>query len=84
MRAEPWIGPTVESQIDELAAQGRRVVFIAPIGFLSDHAEILYDVDIQFREYALAKGIELRRSESLNGSSLLIEALAALAREHLE
>ena len=84
MRAEPWIGPTVESQIDELAAQGRRAVFIAPIGFLSDHAEILYDVDIQFREHALAKGIELRRSESLNDSPLLIEALATLAREQLE
>ena len=84
MTAEPWIGPTVESQIDELATQGRRAVFIAPIGFLSDHAEILYDVDIQFREYALAKGVELRRSESLNDSPLLIETLAALAREHLE
>ena len=84
MTAEPWIGPTVESQIDELAVQGRRAIFIAPIGFLSDHAEILYDIDVQFREYALAKGIELHRSESLNDSPLLIEALAALAREHLE
>ena len=84
MTAEPWIGPTVESQIDELAAKGCRVVFIAPIGFVSDHAEILYDIDIQFREYARAKGMKLRRSESLNDSPLLIETLAALVQEQLE
>lgn len=80
MTAEPWIGPTVESQIDDLAAEGHRAVFLAPIGFLSDHAEILYDIDVQFREYARAKGMALRRSESLNDSPLLIEALASLAR----
>jgi len=80
MTAEPWIGPTVESQIDELAAQGHRAVFIAPIGFLCDHAEILYDIDVQFHDYARAKGIELGRSESLNDSPLLIEALASLAQ----
>lgn len=78
MTREPWIGPTVESQIDELAAQKHRTVFIAPVGFLCDHAEILYDIDIQFREYARSKGMELRRSESLNDSGLLTEALAAL------
>lgn len=82
MTAEPWIGPTVESQIDELAAQGYGNVFLAPIGFLCDHAEILYDIDIQFRNYARAKGMELRRSESLNDSPLLIEALASLAESH--
>ena len=84
MTAEPWIGPTVESQIDKLAAKGCRVVFIAPIGFVSDHAEILYDIDIQFREYARAKGMKLCRSESLNDSPLLIETLAALVQEQLE
>ena len=84
MTAEPWIGPTVESQIDELAAKGCRVVFIAPIGFVSDHAEILYDIDIQFREYARTKAMKLRRSESLNDSPLLIETLAELVQEQLE
>jgi len=77
----PWIGPTVESQIDELAALGHRRVFIAPIGFLCDNAEILYDVDIRFRECARARGMELDRAESLNDSPLLIEALATLAFE---
>ncbi len=80
MTAEPWIGPTVESQMDELAEAGHRAVLIGPIGFLCDHAEILYDIDIQFRDYARARGMELRRSESLNDSPLLIEALASLAR----
>ena len=83
MTPEPWIGPTVESQIDELAALGRRRVFIAPVGFLCDNAEILYDVDIRFREYAQARGMELDRAESLNDSPLLVEALASLALEEL-
>ena len=83
MTPGPWIGPTVESQIDELAALGRRRVFIAPIGFLCDNAEILYDVDIRFREYAQARGMELDRAESLNDSPLLIEALVSLALEEL-
>ena len=56
MSAEPWIGPTVESQLDELAAQGYPAVLIGPIGFLCDHAEILYDIDVQFRGYAQARG----------------------------
>lgn len=81
MTPEPWIGPTVESKIDELAAQGCRAVYVAPVGFLCDHAEILYDIDIQFRDYARSKGMELRRSESLNDSPLLIDALASLAEE---
>ena len=78
MTPEPWLGPTVQSQIDELAAEGHRSVFIGPISFLCDHAEIFYDIDILFRDYARGKGMELRRSESLNDSPLLIEALASL------
>lgn len=85
MTQEPWIGPTVENEIDEIALQGHRAVFVAPIGFLCDHAEILYDIDIQFRQYARGKGLELQRSESLNDSPLLTEALASLAlRANLE
>ncbi len=78
MTAEPWIGPTVESQIDELAAAGHRHVLIAPIGFVSDHVEILYDVDVVFRNYAKAKGVKAWRSESLNDSPLFITALASI------
>lgn len=78
MTAEPWIGPTVESQIDCLAAAGYCDVLLAPIGFVSDHVEILYDIDIMFRDYAKSKGIMLRRSESLNDSPLFIRTLASI------
>ncbi len=84
MTAEPWIWPTVESQIDRLAAAGHRDVLLAPIGFVSDHVEILYDIDIMFREYAKTKGIVLRRSESLNDSPLFIQALASIVTERIE
>jgi ferrochelatase len=79
MTEEKWLGPTVESVLDR--SSGR--VVLAPIGFVCDHVEILYDVDILFREYAAARGIELVRPESLNDSPRFIEALAAVAREKL-
>jgi ferrochelatase len=79
MTAEPWIGPTVESQIDLLAAAGHRHVLLVPVSFVSDHVEVLYDVDIAFREYGQAKGVTVWRSESLNDSRLLIQALARIA-----
>lgn len=79
----PWIGPTVEETLDSAAAQGTKTVVLQPIGFLCDHVEILYDVDIAFREYAAGKGIRLERPESLNGSPTLARAIADLARKGL-
>ncbi len=79
MTAEPWIGPTVECQIDLLAAAGHRHVLLVPISFVCDHVEVLYDVDITFRDYGRAKGVTVWRSESLNDSPLLIQALAGIA-----
>jgi ferrochelatase len=79
----PWIGPTVEETLDSLAAQGVETVLLQPIGFLCDHVEILYDVDIAFREYARGKGIRLERPESLNASATLAKAVADLARGSL-
>jgi len=81
MTSEPWIGPTVESLIDRKAAQGRRHLLLAPVGFVCDHVEILYDIDVVFREYGKARGVTVHRSESLNDSSLFIEALAAIVTE---
>ena len=78
MTADPWIGPTVESQIDQLAADGDRHVLIAPIGFVSDHVEILYDIDVLFHDYGKARGVAVRRSESLNDSAKFAAALARL------
>lgn len=75
---EPWLGPTVEEVLDELSLLGTRELLLAPIGFVSDHVEILYDVDILFKEMARARGIDLIRTESLNTSLLFIETLASL------
>jgi len=83
MTAEPWIGPTVESTIDDLAAQGHRHVLIAPVGFVSDHVEILYDIDVVFREYGRTKGVTVWRSESLNSSPPFIAALASLVKSRI-
>jgi ferrochelatase len=79
----PWIGPTVESTLDAIAAAGVRTLILQPIGFLCDHVEILYDVDILFRQYALKLGIRLERPESLNASHTLARAVADLARQGL-
>jgi ferrochelatase len=78
-----WLGPTVESVLDRYAAEGVRDVVLAPIGFVSDHVEILYDVDILFRNYARERGIRLRRPESLNASPAFIAALAEVAKQRL-
>ena len=79
-----WLGPTVESTLDRYAEQGVKEVVLHPIGFVSDHIEILYDVDILFHGYAAEREIRLVRPESLNDSPTFIAALAAVAREKLE
>jgi ferrochelatase len=79
----PWIGPTVEETLDSIAAEGIKTVLLQPIGFLCDHVEILYDVDIAFREYGAKLGIRLERPESLNGSPSLAKAIADLATSGL-
>ena len=79
----PWIGPTVEETLDSIAAEGVKTVLLQPIGFLCDHVEILYDVDIAFREYAKNLGIRLERPESLNASVTLARAIADLAAQGL-
>jgi ferrochelatase len=79
----PWIGPSVEETLDRLAGEGVKAIILQPIGFLCDHVEILYDVDIFFREYAATKQIRLERPESLNTSETLAKAIADLARDGL-
>ena len=80
MSGGDWLGPTVESCLDRYAAQGVREVVIAPIGFVCDHVEILYDIDVLFRGYAAARGIALTRPESLNGSATFTAALAEVVK----
>jgi ferrochelatase len=83
MSGGPWIGPTVEDTLKALREAGHTAVMILPIGFLCDHVEILYDIDIGFREYGRSIGLEIARPESLNASPLLTDALADLARQGL-
>jgi ferrochelatase len=71
----PWIGPAVEDTLKALKEQGEIGVVMQPVGFLCDHVEILYDIDIAFRETAAELGLKLWRAESLNASPLLVEAL---------
>ena len=83
MSGGPWLGPTVESAILEFKKQGHKGVVISPIGFVCDHVEILYDIDIAFRQFATDEGMKLWRPESLNDSPTFIAALAKLASSRL-
>jgi ferrochelatase len=80
MTGDGWLGPTVESVLDGYATAGVRHVIVQPVGFVCDHVEILYDVDVMFRAYAEKRGMMLVRPESLNGSETFARALAAVAR----
>ena len=75
----PWIGPTVEETLKALAAEGHKGVVLQPVGFLCDHVEILYDIDVAFRQTARELGMRLWRAESLNDSPTLIRAVAEVA-----
>jgi protoporphyrin/coproporphyrin ferrochelatase len=83
MTSEPWLGPTVEARLDAYAAEGVHEVVVDPIGFVCDHVEILFDIDILFKEYAAERGIALSRPESLNDSPVFTRALAEVARRCL-
>jgi ferrochelatase len=83
MSGGAWLGPTVEDAILQLKAKGYGGVFIQPIGFLCDHVEVLYDVDIMFCEFAEKNAMRLWRAESLNDSPTLIAALAQVARSRM-
>ena len=83
MSGGSWLGPTVEDTISSLKAQRHTGVFIQPIGFLCDHVEVLYDIDIGFREFAQKQGMRLWRAESLNESAALIAALADIVRSRV-
>jgi ferrochelatase len=76
----PWLGPTVQDTITRLKQSGHDQVFVQPIGFLCDHVEVLYDIDIAFKEFAEKKGMRLWRAASLNDSPGLTSALAQIVR----
>lgn len=75
-RAGPWLGPPAEQEIERLADEGERGLLVVPFGFVSDNLEILYDVDLEFREIAERRGLALARTDSPNESAGLVDALA--------
>ncbi|MGH8067597.1 MAG: ferrochelatase [Candidatus Entotheonellia bacterium] len=81
--AEPWLGPTLDEVFARAAAQNRRSLLLVPIGFVCDHVEILYDIDILAQKVAQEKGLWLMRTASLNTSPTFIEALASTVESYL-
>ncbi|MCP9440019.1 MAG: ferrochelatase [Nitrospira sp.] len=79
---EPWLGPTVEDALDLLHQEGHKQVVVAPIGFICDHVETLYDIDIELRQRASRLGMWLERMPMLNDRPALVEVLADILMAH--
>jgi ferrochelatase len=73
-----WLGPDLKAALDDIQARGDRHVVVAPVGFLADHVEILYDLDIEARSMAMERGLSYARSPSLNADGDLVEAIAGV------
>ena len=78
--SEPWLGPDAEEVITELARAGHKGVLLVPIGFVCDHVEILYDIDVEYQGLAKRLGIQLERTASLNDDPGLVAAVADVVR----
>lgn len=78
---EPWLGPSLDEALRRLAAEGVRDVVVCPVGFVSDHLEVLYDIDIEAAQLAKRLGLRLTRTPSLNDAPDFVEALAAIVTE---
>ena len=80
---DPWLGPDVKEVLERLAADGTRVVVVCPVGFVADHLEVLYDIDVECQALAASLGMRLERTPSLNDRPRFIIALAEIVRSHL-
>jgi protoporphyrin/coproporphyrin ferrochelatase len=80
---EPWIGPPLVEIIRRAATEGHTAVVVCPVGFVADHLEVLFDVDIEAREAAAQAGIRLVRTASMNADPDFIRSLAQVVRDHL-
>lgn len=77
---ERWLGPPLKDVLDELARAREEAILVVPFGFVSDHLEILYDLDVEARARAQALGMRLERAESLNADPQFVHAMAAAVR----
>ncbi len=80
---EPWLGPDILEVIEELADTDTRSVLVCVVGFIADHLEVIYDIDVEARPWAAEKGMHLERIEMLNDDPRLAECLADLIRKRL-
>jgi protoporphyrin/coproporphyrin ferrochelatase len=78
--AEPWLGPAAGELITELAGRGQGAFLVVPIGFVCDHVEILYDIDVEYRALAEGLGVHFERTASLNDDPGLVAAVVDVAR----
>lgn len=81
---ERWLRPSIIETLTSLRRKGETHVLIVPVGFVSDHLEILYDIDVQARSHAERLAIEMRRTESLNDDPTFIRCLASLVQDHIK
>lgn len=81
---EPWLGPQIEEYVVELAEQGHTHMLSCVVGFVADHVEVLFDIDIEAQQAAEQAGAQLERVPSLNDDPLYIAALVDLIRQHEE
>ena len=78
--SEPWLGPDAEEIMTELAKSGHNAILLVPIGFVCDHVEILYDIDVEYQALAQRLGVQLERTKSLNDDPGLVAAVTEVVR----
>ena len=79
-----WLGPNLREALDDAKSRGFRRAVVAPVGFLADHVEVLYDIDVEARAYAAERGLLLDRTPSLNADDDFVDALAEVSRPLLD
>jgi protoporphyrin/coproporphyrin ferrochelatase len=77
----PWLGPDAGEVIERIVSEGKKHILLCPIGFVCEHVEILYDIDVVYQNLAKSLGIHLERIEMLNTAPEMIDGLAGLIRE---
>jgi ferrochelatase len=80
---EPWLGPDILDHLRALREQGAESVLVCPVGFVSDHLEIRWDLDVEASELARELGMRLERIEMPNNDPAFVRTLAAIVRRHL-
>jgi ferrochelatase len=78
---EPWLSPYVEETLKQLAAKGLKNIIISPIGFVAEHVEVLYDIDIVVQELAVSLGLNVKRAAMLNDRPEMVAILSAIVEE---